>query len=92
MEKADREDRNNFISDPALHELLEGTALELREVIALLIERREAVRDETLKELTHEAETFLGRVTDLDQKKLQEELRCFRDVLRLHRQAFADDD
>ncbi len=91
MEKADQEERNDVISDPHLRELLDGTALELRDVIAVLIERREAVRDETLKELTRETETFLGKLQDLDRKKLREELQCFRDVLRLYRQTFDDD-
>ena len=72
--------------DPnGMDEFFDFTVEELREVISFLIQQREALRDEELRELEQEARKTIAKLHDIDRKKLLEEITCFKDVLSLHK-------
>ena len=75
----------------ALRRILKGTQCNLREAIELLIERREAQRDEVLAELDLQAGELLDALAEDERQRLVAELTCFRDVLRLHRRLSRND-
>ncbi len=85
---------SNPDSDDATRELLHWsrTTAELREAVSYLIAHREALRDAELQRLTTEARTLLSRLSELRQEALLEEIRCFKDVLLLHRKALTEHD
>ena len=91
MEEEDREKRELDPLDTELEELLIGTALDLREVTEILIARREVRRDDAIRAVKHEADSSRDELEDLDRRGLTEELRCFRDVLKLYRRTRDDD-
>ena len=71
--------------DEILNGLLADTTNDLRDVIAGLMERREQERDTELEQLDQHATGLLRDLHDLDRQRLVEELKCFKDVLALHR-------
>ena len=68
------------------------TTAELRDVMAFLIAQREELRDSELKKLEEEAAGLIGKLQEVDRRKLLEELTCFKDVLALQRRALEKDD
>ena len=58
---------------------------ELRDTIAYLIRHRETLRDLELGRLRSEADRLIDKLRSIDQEKLVEELKCFRDILALQR-------
>jgi len=68
------------------------TAEELHEVISFLINRRELLRDCALEELEHERALLREKLAEIERKMAQEELECFHDILKLHRQLPEDDE
>jgi hypothetical protein len=85
-------DFSNPDNDDATRELLHWsrTGTELREAVTYLIRHREALRDNELQRLTTETRTLLSRLSELRQEALLEEIRCFKDVLLLHRKALTE--
>ncbi len=73
------------VRDKILNCLLADTTNDLRDVIAGLMERREEERDTELERLDQHATRLLRDLHDLDRQRLVEELKCFKDVLALHR-------
>lgn len=63
-----------------------GTPAELQDVISFLIHRRGLLRDNALEELEHSTEQLLQKLAETKRKMAVEELECFHDILRLHRQ------
>ena len=61
------------------------TESEFRETIDHLIRRREMLRDAELEKLEAESDRLITALEELDREKLLEELRCFKEVLELHR-------
>ena len=59
------------------------TKAELQETIDFLIRHRELVRDIELQKLESESQKLVKRLREIDQQKLEEELKCFKDVLGL---------
>ena len=69
----------------SLESFFDFGAEELGQTVRILIEHRELLRDEELDRLKRESSELAKRIRDLDQRKLKEELECFRDVLALHK-------
>ena len=69
-----------------------ATQAELQDAISFLIHRRELLRDCAIEELEHESEQLIEKLADTKRRLLLEELECFRDILRLHRQLISDDE
>ena len=78
--------RSDTVDREAIDDLLTTTSADLRDAIRLLIERRERMRDQELTRLNEESGQLLDKIDTIDRAKLIEELRCFRDVLALHRE------
>ena len=70
----------------------DATKAELQDAISFLIHRRELLRDCALEELEHESEQLIAKLSDTKRRVLLEELGCFRDILKLHRQLIEDDE
>ena len=62
------------------------TVEELHSVITFLMHRRELLRDCSLEELEHQRQLLREKLADIERKIAQEELECFHDILKLHRQ------
>ena len=75
----------------ALDELVGATSEELRELVTSLIEHRERVRDDELGRLERESDALLNDLDQLDRKRLVAELRCFKEVVSLHRRLIRND-
>lgn len=63
----------------------ERNSEELRDGIEYLIRQRERLRDEAIAELEAASARLMKELAVLNQRKLLEELACFRDVLALQR-------
>ena len=70
-----------------MHEFFALTASELRDMMDFLVAQRERLRDAEVKRLAKESRGLLARMEDLDRRKLAAELRCFRDLLALHKRS-----
>ena len=68
-----------------MDEFFDLTVEELRDVISFLIDQREAIRDVELRQLEDEAGTLIEKLQDIDRRKLLEEIKCFKEVLSLHK-------
>jgi hypothetical protein len=69
-----------------------ATGQELRDLISSLIAHRQALGAAELDRLEAESRDLLARLQRVETEKVVEELRCFKDVLTLHRQLVEDTD
>ncbi len=78
----------------AIDELLKVTAsgAELRDVISYLIRNREQLHDEEIERLERESEELIKKLNDTKRLKLLEEIKCFKDVLALHKRLFQNNE
>jgi hypothetical protein len=65
---------------------------ELREGIEFLIRERERLRDSELSALEAASARLLNQLAGLNQRKLLEELACFKDLLALQRRLLEKDE
>lgn len=71
---------------------LERTGQELRDGIEYLIRERERLRDAEIAALETASAKLMKQLAGFNQRKLLEELACFRDVLALQRRLLEKDD
>lgn len=67
-----------------------STQAELRDIIAFLIDRREAMRDSELATLRIEAEVLIAQLSANKNRMLIAELACFKDILALQQKLIED--
>ena len=68
-----------------LDAFLRASGEDVRDAIAYLILHRELLRDDELARLEAESRKLLGRLRENDQRKLIEELTCFKEILALQK-------
>ena len=71
---------------------LSSTGYELADMIEYLIQHRELIRDVELQKLEEDAQALLQNLETNKRKAVLEELRCFKDILALHRELIEDYD
>lgn len=64
----------------------------LRETISFLIHHRELMRDLEIEELVSNVEELEDRIADQKRNIMIEELRCFKEVMELHRRLLKKND
>lgn len=77
----------------SIDDLLAGfiaTQAELRDIISYLILRREAIRDDALREIREETEALIAKIAANRNRMLLEELTCFKDILSLQERLIND--
>jgi len=67
------------------------TEQELLETIDHFIRLREELRDEELDRLRQEAEEHLKALRNIHFARIDEEIRCFKEILALHKMLVKDD-
>lgn len=64
----------------------------LRETISLLILERELLRDLEIEQLIENVEELEKKVADQKREIMLEELRCFKEVMQLHKKLIEKND
>ena len=69
-----------------------STDVELKDIIAYLIQHREMMRDVELERLEVESEHLMEQLYDNRTEQLLEEITCFKDILALQKKLMQEND